>query len=225
MKKTVRMALGISGALFVMITGNVLCYQISMKQWEKRAELLTKKTFIQLEQGMEKSVSQQIDTALEKGKEEIIAANAEQNKLSIDTVYEIRKYREDKKTTSIDYETLPEELLGMGKKEMEAYCRGYMQKLPVEEYLDGLKSMGVVHFSKERVIVKKIYNPSNVKYRYYLVTIDGEVVVYYGDKKTVYEYTGIETKKLSKKEQGELKKGREVKDEDELFSLLENYSS
>jgi hypothetical protein len=58
-----------------------------------------------------------------------------------------------------------------------------------------------------------------------LIAVDGEVVVYYGDKKTVYEYTGIETKNLSREEKTMLKKGIEVKDEEELYQILENYSS
>lgn len=62
-------------------------------------------------------------------------------------------------------------------------------------------------------------------FRYYLIVVDGEVVVYYGDKKTVYEYTGIETKNLSKDDRKILKQGLEVKDDEELYSILENYSS
>ncbi len=51
------------------------------------------------------------------------------------------------------------------------------------------------------------------------------MVAYYGDKKTVYEYTGIETSSLHAKERRALKKGIEVQDEDELYNILENYSS
>ena len=100
-----------------------------------------------------------------------------------------------------------------------------MQNLPVEEFLNGLQSIGITTFSKDRIIVRKIYDPSKVKYRYYLIAVDGEVVVYYGDQKTVYEYTGISTDTLSKEEQMSLKNGIEVKDEDALYGLLENYSS
>ena len=100
-----------------------------------------------------------------------------------------------------------------------------MNRLPVEEYLDGLQSIGIVSFSAERLVVKRIYDNSKVEYRFYLIAVDGEVVVYYGDKKTVYEYTGIETKNLSKEERTMLKKGLEVKDEEELYGILENYSS
>ena len=38
-------------------------------------------------------------------------------------------------------------------------------------------------------------------------------------------YTGIKTSKLNQKEKNALKKGIEVKDEDELYGILENYSS
>ncbi len=100
-----------------------------------------------------------------------------------------------------------------------------MKDIPAEEFLKGLQSMGVTSFSNERLVVRKIYNSSKVEYKYYLIAVDGEVVVYYGDKKTVYEYTGIETEGLHEKEKNALKKGIEVSDEDELYSILENYSS
>ena len=49
--------------------------------------------------------------------------------------------------------------------------------------------------------------------------------IYYGDKKTIFDYTGIKASRLDKKERNALKKGVEVKDEDELYGILENYSS
>ena len=44
-------------------------------------------------------------------------------------------------------------------------------------------------------------------------------------RRRFYEYTGISTDTLSKEEQMSLKNGIEVKDEDALYGLLENYSS
>lgn len=51
------------------------------------------------------------------------------------------------------------------------------------------------------------------------------MIAYYGDMKTVYEHTGIAVSSLSRKEKQQLKKGIEVKDEEELYGILENYSS
>ncbi len=156
---------------------------------------------------------------------ESVEANAGGDSLTESTVYQIQSYDAEKKTTATDYETLPQELIGYTREEAENYFKEYMEQLPAEEYLDGLQSISIASFSGDRLVVKKTYDSSKVKFRYYLIALDGEVIVYYGDKKTVYEYTGIETKNLSKEEKAMLKKGLEVKDEAELYSILENYSS
>ena len=54
---------------------------------------------------------------------------------------------------------------------------------------------------------------------------NGIVIVYYSDKKTVFDYTGIEAATLSDKNQSELSLGKYVKDDDELYALLEGYTS
>ena len=154
-----------------------------------------------------------------------VTASTGEEALSVNTVYQIQRYDVQKDTTATDYETLPQDLVGFTREQADGYFKDYMNRLPVEEYLDGLQSIGIVSFSAERLVVKRIYDNSKVEYRFYLIAVDGEVVVYYGDKKTVYEYTGIETKNLSKEERTMLKKGLEVKDEEELYGILENYSS
>ena len=145
--------------------------------------------------------------------------------LSVQTIYQIENYDAVKDTTTVEYETLPEELVGLKREDADNFCKDYMKDVPAEEFLKGLQSMGVTSFSNERLVVRKIYNSSKVKFKYYLIAVDGEVVVYYGDKKNVYEYTGIETENLHAKERRALKNGIEVQDEDELYSILENYSS
>lgn len=61
--------------------------------------------------------------------------------------------------------------------------------------------------------------------KYYLKELDGLVTVYLEDKKTVFETTGIEVKTLPDSLQKEIKDGKYVKTEKELYSFLENYSS
>ncbi len=62
-------------------------------------------------------------------------------------------------------------------------------------------------------------------YSFELAEVDGEVVVYYNDKKTIYENTGIMTENLSADEIAMLKIGYFVEGEEQLFGILENYSS
>ena len=49
--------------------------------------------------------------------------------------------------------------------------------------------------------------------------------MYYGDKKTLYENTGIETRNLPEDEKNNLEAGIWIVDEEELLSVLEGYSS
>ena len=62
-------------------------------------------------------------------------------------------------------------------------------------------------------------------YKYYLVEENGMVYVYLDDKKTLYEYTTIQMESLPKTLQEEIKEGKFLKSDKELYDFLENYSS
>lgn len=216
------------GIVAVILLGDYIVYCVSVNRMEQMQEDYEKRISEQIEvnitTGLADKAEEVVQRAVESERESILAS-ADKDTLQVDTVYQIQSYDANSETIATDYETLPEELVGLTREEADVYCKTYMDRLPVEEYLNGLQSMGVVSFASDRLVVKKIYDSSKVKFRYYLIAVDGEVVVYYGDKKTVYEYTGIETKRLSDEEKKMLKKGLEVKDEQELYSILENYSS
>ena len=218
-------ALGIAVAI---IFGDIISYHLALNRMElmqtdyehRVSELVEVDVTTQLEDKAKEVVER-----IAKNNAESVAASTEEDILSVNTVYQVQNYDVQKDTTATDYETLPQDLVGFNRKQADDYFKDYMNRLPVEEYLDGLQSIGIVSFSADRLVVKRIYDTSKVTYRFYLIAVDGEVVVYYGDKKTVYEYTGIETKNLSREERTMLKKGIEVKDEEELYGILENYSS
>ena len=60
---------------------------------------------------------------------------------------------------------------------------------------------------------------------YYLYDVNGYVVVFLSDKKTIYEYTDILTEDLPSSLVKEMKNGKYVKNLEELYGFLENYSS
>lgn len=216
------------GIAVAVIVGDFISYHMALDKMERMqadyeqrvSELVEVDVTTQLEDKAEEVVERIVENNAES-----VTASTGEDTLSVNTVYQVQKYDVQKDTTATDYETLPQDLVGFTREQADAYFKNYMKRLPVEEYLDGLQSIGIVSFSAERLVVKRIYDSSKVTYRFYLIAVDGEVVVYYGDKKTVYEYTGIETKNLSKEERTMLKKGLEVKDEEELYGILENYSS
>lgn len=60
---------------------------------------------------------------------------------------------------------------------------------------------------------------------YYLMEVNGYVVVFLSDKKTAYDYTNIEVSSLPPELQNEIKNGKYIESTKLLYSFLENYSS
>lgn len=218
----------ICAMLAMFALGNYISYKSALNHFEKMQSDSEEKTYSQFEAYVSEKIDskyKELEQERQQAEESVLTDSSGHDKLGVQTIYQIENYNSLKDTTAIEYETLPEELIGFTREEADEYCRNYIKNMPAEEFLKGLQSMGVTGFSNERLIVKKIYDSSKVKFKYYLIAVDGEVVAYYGDKKTVYEYTGIETQLLPAKERRALKNGIEVSDEEELYSILENYSS
>ena len=60
---------------------------------------------------------------------------------------------------------------------------------------------------------------------YYLEEEEGKVSIYQGEEHTLYEKTSIPVKRLPAGIQEEIREGKSISGEGELFSFLENYSS
>ena len=60
---------------------------------------------------------------------------------------------------------------------------------------------------------------------YYLMEVNGYIVVYLSDKKTPYEYTDIRFDELPSSLREEVRNGKYVEGEAQLYGFLENYSS
>lgn len=60
---------------------------------------------------------------------------------------------------------------------------------------------------------------------YLLKELNGYVIVYLGDEKTVYEVTGISITELPKEVQSQIQEGIKFDSINELYAFLENYSS
>lgn len=80
----------------------------------------------------------------------------------------------------------------------------------------------LVAFSPEHVVIRQ---SRTIYGTYYLREVEGNVVVYKGDKKTVFEPTGIAVDSLPAKLQQEIREGKFMDSEEELYNFLENYSS
>lgn len=64
-----------------------------------------------------------------------------------------------------------------------------------------------------------------VDYKYVIVEEGDYLTVYFADRTTVYEYTGIRYSDLEETLRQKIRKGYCIPDEKTLFGFLENYSS
>jgi hypothetical protein len=117
------------------------------------------------------------------------------------------------------------DLAGLTRAEVIVYLRKYMDNLSISEYEAGLISYELVSFSSEKVVFRKNYDKSTHIFKYYITIRNDLVVVYYSDKKTIYEYTGIEAASLTREECVLLENGIMVKDNEELYDILAGLTS
>lgn len=133
----------------------------------------------------------------------------------------------NKKTGNMETQNLnpPGYLVGLTREGVEEYLNDYMKDLTLSEYNNGLVSYDLVRFSDEEITLRKIYDEDIVPFRFYVVVKDGYVVVYNSDLKSVYNYTHIAADTLPEEERIALSQGIYVNSIEELYSLLESYSS
>lgn len=122
-------------------------------------------------------------------------------------------------------EAMPVEYIGLNRQELEKYLENYTSDPSIDDLEIGFENYQIMSFSNKKVVLRKTFMPPNVAYKYYLTFKDGCVIVYYIDKKTVFEYTSICVDALPPELQKQLYRGKYITDIDSLFDFLENYSS
>lgn len=183
----------------------------------------TYKKTVEKDKNQPLSITQQAESGLEgitvpadTVKEELITKN---------TKYKLITYDSNKNAYMEEEKMLPVEWIGYTRDELINYLSSYMKELSLEEVRKGLISYDLQSFSKDRIVLIKNYDADSMPYEYYVTLFNYEVVVYYCDKKTVFEYTGIDARNLSYEDQKQLLAGIFVLDQAELYGILENYSS
>lgn len=96
---------------------------------------------------------------------------------------------------------------------------------PLSEQERGFVGLEVLTFSRERVVVQMNYKFVQPSESFYLAVYDNEVVVYLEDMETIYIETHIPLDTLPEDLQQDIMGMMWMKDEETLYSFLENYSS
>ena len=140
------------------------------------------------------------------------------------TKYIIEKYDQESKEIVREEHKIPTEYVGLDRSQMEDRLAEEMATISKEEEENGLINISLQSFSSEQIVVRNIYI-HKAKEGFTLKLLDGEVAIYSGDGKELYEKTGIREENLTNKDRKSLKKGYTVRNEKELYSILENFSS
>ena len=144
-----------------------------------------------------------------------------------DTELIIEEYDIDSRTTE-SYTQVPSiEILGLDRAGYAGTLKRYLTNPSEEDAGKGLGSIDLIEFSSERIVVRKNYNPPDYSMteNFILYALDGQVVVYYEDFVTIYDYTDIEVKTLPIDLQREIYAGKQIKNLEELYEFLEDHTS
>lgn len=166
------------------------------------------------------------DTQAPAPQEEVHTVDTVQELRVNDTMkYIVEEYDGTTGVTTSEERSIPAEMAGMTREELEGYISSYNETMAENGAPDGPDSMELVSFSQERLVVREMYSGAEEEEGFYLKLENGEVVIFHNDKITPYEYTGIQADVLPEGEKDKLSQGYFVADEKELYSVLENLSS
>ncbi|CRZ34278.1 BofC-like protein [Herbinix hemicellulosilytica] len=158
--------------------------------------------------------------------DETVAVDVQPEPIILPTTKFILEIYDRKKGTLEQIEQNPPgDFVGLTREEVEKYLDDYMKDLTLSEYNKGLLSYELISFSDKAVKLRKSYDADMVPYRFYVVVKNGYVVVYNSDLKSVYEYTHIEAKNLPEEDRTALSQGIYVDNIDDLYALLESFTS
>ena len=204
-----------------------LCYYLSFKNalLHYNRKTVEQNTEI-LQDILESSVeSERLLQQLMQHNEEVISAASTGESLRENASYFLETVYLRSQTEEREQLALPGFMVGIDLKSLTAYVKGYMETLPVNEYLAGLVSYEVVSFAQDKVVLRKTYDETKVENKFYICRRGDFIVVYYSDLKNVYEYTDIRVDSLMEENQNAINQGFYVKDIQELYSILEGFTS
>lgn len=145
--------------------------------------------------------------------------------ISVDTDYIILEYDVLRKRKTEIQKELPAMYYGMNQQQFTDAMEAYAMAVPLSEKERGFIGLEVQNFSASRVVVRMDYRYVNPDTCFYLKLINGEVVAFLEDQRTIYMNTGICFEDLPKQIQDQIKYNLCLKGEKELYDFLEAYTS
>lgn len=207
------LAIGIiTAAVVTLSSAYYFSYKKTLEHYKEQQDAKANEEPLKEEFPLSEPIAKAADTV----KEEVLRS---------DTIYRLITLEVRDNAYAEENVPLPAEWIGYNREALTAWLNDYMKELSYDELRAGLLSFELQSFSSNEIVLKKTYDKEKMPYEFFLGLVNNEVVVFYCDKKTVYEYTGIDTSILPKDEIDKLTKGIYVSGPEELYGILENYSS
>ncbi len=157
---------------------------------------------------------------------ELVEVNTNRiDRISEDTQCVLEIYDLQNQMTKVQAAEIKQSFYGFTRDEVLMYLEAFIEEMPEKEKAQGLVSYELVSFGADEVVLRKSYDSNRVEYEFFLKAEGEEIVVFFSDQIRIFEYTGIVISNLSEEDKNKLKEGFYVKDKEELYGILENYSS
>ncbi len=133
----------------------------------------------------------------------------------------------DKKDGSMTVEErkLPAKYIGLNRADLEKLLAEDSLAPTLVEKQKGFKSQHLELFSAEKIKVLRIYDTTQETTGFYIMEVDGEVCVFEHDRTTLYFRTGLRVEDLPADVRCELKEGKFMDSELQVYHFIESYSS
>jgi len=133
----------------------------------------------------------------------------------------------DKKDGAVSTEEgkLPAKYIGLTRAQLETALLQDSQLMTLEDKQKGFKSQHLELFSPDKIKVLRIYDTSKEAAGFYIMEVDGEIGVYREDKETLYFKTGLSPEMLPADILQEIREGKFMETELQVYHFLESYSS
>lgn len=118
------------------------------------------------------------------------------DRLSADTKLVVKSFDQTTKTETQETKFLPLRLIGCNREEVQKEILQYQNAPPLTELQQGLRSMELVSFSPQRIVISKIYRKEQQADSFFLQIEANRVVVYEEDSDVLYLQTAIDARTL-----------------------------
>lgn len=152
-------------------------------------------------------------------------SNLQKRITTCDTKYIIIEHNVNNNTEIETEDRIPDKYLGMNRIDLEEALEEYLLNPTLEDIEKGFIDIQLESFSSEEVRIYKTYKPEEKNNGYYLMVLDGKIVVMEEDKETIYLTTDIYAEALSDSLKQELIMGKFIYNIEELYGFLESYTS